>query len=73
MRVPRGLFSNKGNGSILVIDDAPALKDLIAGWLDQNEYRYVFVDDEEQGRKALARRHFDLVMYGHEFSFRGSA
>ena len=73
MRGSRGVSSRSGNGSILVIDDAPALKELIVRWLEQNEYRYVFVEDEGQGRKLLARRHFDAVMYSHEFRFRAEA
>ena len=67
------MIGKTGNGSILVIDDAPALKGLIVRWLDQNEYRYVFVKDEEQGRRLLARRDFDAVMYSNEFRFRADA
>ena len=64
---------SKGNGSILVVDDAPYLKEFIVGWLNQNSYRYVFVEDKEQGRRVLARHEFDAVMYSHKFRFRTRA
>ena len=57
------------NGRVLVIDDAPARKELIVRWLKQNACQYVFVEDEEQGRTLLARHHFDAVLYSHEFEF----
>ena len=66
----QGAPGKANNGHVLIVDDAPALKELIVRWLAQNAYRYVFAEDEDQARRLLERSHFDAVLYGHEFEFR---
>ena len=59
-------------GRVLVVDDAPGLRDRIVRWLEQNEYRYVFVESKEAAENLLTCRPFDAVIFGHEFQFRRS-
>ncbi len=56
-------------GNVLVIDDAPALRQRIAGWLASHGYRSFFVDDAADAYAIQQSCDFNAVLYGHEFSF----
>lgn len=57
-------------GDVLVINDAPELRQRIAEWLASQGYRLAFVRDATEAASIQQSRGFSAVFYGHEFLFR---
>lgn len=57
-------------GDVLVIDDAPDLRQRIAEWLASQGYHLAFVRDAAEAASIQQSRSFSAVFYGHEFLFR---
>ncbi len=57
-------------GDVLVIDDAPELRQRIAVWLESQGYHPAFVRDAAEAASIQQSRTFGALFYGHEFLFR---
>ncbi|MFC1952846.1 hypothetical protein ACFLWR_01780 [Chloroflexota bacterium] len=56
-------------GEFIIINDTPNLTNRIANWMEEKRYQYVFVDSIDEANRLLEQKDYDIVMYGHEFSF----
>jgi len=56
-------------GEFIIINDTPNLTDRISEWMEKKRYQYIFVDNIDEANRLLEQKDYDVVMYGHEFSF----
>jgi two-component system OmpR family response regulator len=55
-------MSDNGPQHLLVVDDDPEIRSLLAGFLARHEYEVATAHDAAEARRLIARNHFDLIV-----------